>query len=128
MKEYIASLFMACIAVLAPLQSAMITVGVLIFIDLVLGLIAAKKQQIKIESRKLKFTAVKMLVYQLLIISAFIAEKYLIDWLPLNKITMAFIAVVEFTSIGENFQKITGLPFYQFIKDWLNQKLNKVKE
>ena len=128
MKDITLSLLLAAIAVLSPIYTAMTTCGVLIFFDLILGLIAAKRQGIKIESRKLKFTVVKMLVYQLVIISAFLAEKYMIDFIPLNKITMAFIAIVEFKSIAENFEKITGLPFFKFVKGWLNEKLNKIKE
>ena len=87
MKDITLSLLLAAIAVLSPIYTAMTTCGVLIFFDLILGLIAAKRQGIKIESRKLKFTVVKMLVYQLVIISAFLAEKYMIDFIPLNKIT-----------------------------------------
>ena len=128
MKNYIITSITSVVTVLAPVKIAMIATGVLIFLDLLMGLFAAHKQGIKIESRKLKFTLVKMIVYQLLIISAFISEKYLIDVIPFVKITLGFIATVEFTSVAENFQKITGLPFFKFVKEFIQEKLNKVKK
>jgi phage-related holin len=93
--------------------------------DLIMGIVASRKLGEKIESKKLKNTLVKMVVYQLLIISAFISEKYMVDFIPLTKITLAFVAIVEFTSLAENFQKITGLPFVKYIAKYINNMLNK---
>jgi len=125
MKQYILNIIIATFAILTPIQEAMVGIGVLITIDLIFALIAAYKNGIKIESKKLKFSAVKMLVYNLLVISAFVAQTFLSDYIPFIKITLAFIALVEFTSIGEKFQLITGLSFIKFIKNYLNEKLNK---
>jgi phage-related holin len=125
LTAYMPAVVVAIIAVLAPIHDAMITCGILIVMDLIMGIVASRKLGEKIESKKLKNTVVKMLVYQLLIISAFISEKYMVDFLPLTKITLAFVAIVEFSSLAENFQKITGLPFVKYIAKYINNMLNK---
>ena len=123
--SYITTLGVAIVALLTPIHDAMITCGVLIVMDLIMGIVASRKLGEKIESKKLKNTVVKMLVYQLLIVSAFITEKYMIDFFSLTKITLAFVAIVEFTSLAENFQKITGLPFVKYLTKYINNLLNK---
>lgn len=119
---------MSLIAILAPIQSAIFAIGVLVGIDLIMGILASRKIGIKFSSRKLKDTAVKLLVYNLLLIAGFVSETYMVDWIPFVKIVLSFLAVVEVTSIGENFQKISGLPFIKYLKDQINLYLNKGKE
>ena len=104
-------------AYLSPLTSTIIAVGVLIVIDMVFGLIGAYKQKIKISSRRLSDTLIKMLVYQLLIISGFIIETTLVDWIPFTKIVVTFISITEIISIDENFTNISGLPFINYLKN-----------
>ncbi len=106
----------------------MLAVGVLISIDLIFGLIAAKKNKEKITSKKLSQTIIKMFVYQLLIISSYITQTYLMPFFPLLKITIAFIGMTEFLSLSESFQKITGLEFIKFIKDKMMSSFKKYSD
>jgi phage-related holin len=110
-----------------PIYPAMIAVGILITIDTLTGILASNKKGEKIQSRRLGRVLVKMLLYNLLIISAHLCEVYLVD-IPFVKITLAFLAITEFLSIGENFTVITGKDFIQYIKSWLMEKLNAVKK
>jgi len=127
MKQYIFNLSLATLAVLAPLQTAMIACGFLISMDLVFALIAAYKNGVKIESKKLKITLVKMFIYQLFLISGFVAETYLSSYIPFVKIILTYLSSVEIFSISESFQKITGLPILKYIKEQIMNKLNKGK-
>lgn len=127
-SDYVIYLITAIVTILAPIGNAMIGVGVLILIDLIMGVIAAKKQKIKLSSRRLSNTAVKMLVYQLLIISAFVAETYISDWIPFLETTLGFIGLVELFSIGENFSLITGLPFIKFMTKHIQKAMKKWDE
>lgn len=102
---------------LQPIEGSLIAVGVLITIDLAMGIAAARKEGIQIKSKRLFDTVTKLLVYQLLIIAAFITETNLADWLPLTKITTSFIGITELVSVGENFTKVTGLPFITYLKN-----------
>jgi phage-related holin len=113
------------LAYLAPIGADLLGIGVLISIDLILGLVAARKLKVKISSKKLSQTIVKSLTYMLLIIAAFVINKTLVEWLPMVQVTLAFLAITEFTSIAENFQKITGLPFVKYIKEQLGRYMKK---
>lgn len=128
LNDIFSTAILAIAAVLSPIHDAMITCGILIVADFIMGLIGAYKNNEKISSKKMKNTLVKMCVYQLLIISAFIAEKYMLSFIPLTKITLSFVAIVEFSSLAENFQKITGLPFVKYIANYISEKLNKTEK
>jgi hypothetical protein len=128
MKDILFNIGLATIAVIAPIQTAMLACGFLIGMDLLFALLAAKKNGEKIESKKLKITAIKMLVYNLFLISGFIAETYLSSYIPFVKIIVTYLSSVEIFSISESFQKITGLPILKYIKEQIMNKLNKGKE
>ena len=116
------------LALLAPIQESILAVGFLIIVDLIMGIAGALKVKEKIKSARLKNTAVKMLVYNLLLISSFIAETYLAPYIPFVKIALGFLATVEIASIGENFEKVTGLSFLKYLKGFINEKLNSTKK
>tara|TARA_R110000737_G_C14283426_1_gene432731 strand:+ start:77 stop:469 length:393 start_codon:yes stop_codon:yes gene_type:complete len=127
-KTLLFKLGFTILALLAPIQDAMLAVGFLIGIDLIMGITAAYKTGEKLKSARLKNTVVKLLVYNLLLISSFIAETYLAPYIPFVKICLGFLATVEIASISENFQKITGISFLKYVKTYLNERLNKTKE
>lgn len=110
------------VAFFAPIISAMIAVGILIVIDTIMGVIGAKKTGDPVTSKKLGRVLTKTLVYQLLIISSHIVQTYLFPILPLVSITLGFLAITEFLSVSENFQKITGKQFIKYIKEYLDTK------
>lgn len=124
MKQYIINLTLAAIAVISPIKEALLVVGFLIAADLILGIYAAIKNDIKIESRKLKHTVVKILVYQIVIISAFLCENYLAKAIPFINITLGYIAITEFKSIAENMGKINKQNFLKYLKTYINDRLN----
>lgn len=124
MKSLAIKIGLSIITILAPLQASILAIGFLIVADLIMGLIAAHKTGEKITSRRLKDTAVKMLVYNLLLVSGFVAQTYLIEFIPFTKIVLSFLAIVEIYSLGESFQKITGLSFVKYLKDQINKHLN----
>lgn len=110
MKQYLINLLVAALAVLAPIQSIMIVVGVLLAADFVTGILKAFKLKETISSRAMARSIYKMLAYQLLIITGFLLEKYLIqDVIPVTKLLAATIGLVEFKSIAENVNILTGL-------------------
>ena len=126
-KTILIKVLIAVVSLLAPLQESIIAIGFLIAVDLTMGLIASYKNNIKLTSSRLKNTAVKMLVYNLLLISSFVCEKFLIPFIPMTKIALAFLGTVEITSLGESFHKITGISFIKYVKTYINQRLNNAK-
>ena len=127
MIDLITKTGLAILAILAPIQTAILGVGFLIVADLITGIVAAYKRGEPIRSERLKNTAVKMLVYNLLLTSSFIAETYLTPWIPFTNVALSFLAIIEVKSLGENFQSITGISFVTYLKSYLNNKLNTPK-
>lgn len=116
MKEWLTKLLIASLAALAPIHMVMITVGFLIFADLVTGVWAARKRGEDISSAALRRTVSKIVIYQLAVISGFLLETYLIDHiLPVAKIVAGVIGMVEFKSILENSNKIIGGDLFKLI-------------
>lgn len=116
MKEWLSKLFIASLAALAPIHMVMITVGFLIFADLVTGIWAALKRGEKVSSAALRRTVSKIVIYQLAVISGFLLETYLIDGLmPVAKIVAGVIGMVEFKSILENSNHIVGGDLFKLV-------------
>lgn len=114
--ELLRALILSSIAVLAPIHSIMIVVGILIFIDLFLGILAASKRGEKIKSSAMRRTISKILVYQLSILSGFLCEIYLISGLiPISKLVAGVIGMVEIKSILENADDIHGEPIFKTV-------------
>jgi hypothetical protein len=88
----------------------LLTIGVLIVIDFLVGIYRAFKMGEKITSRKMGNTISKMFLYQLTIISLFLFETYIVGpILPITKIGAALISITELKSIDESVEKMTGV-------------------
>jgi|SRR6187431_2754602 len=120
LKTLLGSFFLVLFAVLAPIHSVLVATGVLIFADLVVGIWAAKKKKRKITSAGIRRTVVKVLVYQIAIITGFVLEAWLLsDLIPVSKIVAGTVGLVEVKSIFENLNIINGKPVLKGIVDRL---------
>ena len=114
MKQYLLHLFVALTAVFTPVVPMLLTIGVLIVIDFLVGIYRAFKMNEQITSRKMGNTISKMFLYQLTIISLFLFETYiLMSILPVTKIGAALISIVEIKSISESIEKMTGVAIWK---------------
>lgn len=109
-------------AFLSPIKWFMIAVGFFVVADLVTGIIAAKKNDIKIESKKMFRTVPKYIAYSIAILSAHALELLFFPDFPATKMVSGLIAFIEIKSLDENLQKITGHSFFSAIIDKLNPK------
>lgn len=109
-------LALSILAIFAPIKPAIITVGVMVALDLITGVWAANKRKEPITSNGLKQTVMKLMVFQIALITGFLTEKYLTgDLVPITKIIAAFIGLVEYTSMLENLNEINGQPIFKSI-------------
>lgn len=125
-KEAFAGLVLKMLAWVAfyvqPTYSSMATVVILVLIDWVTGIWAAKKRGEKITSWGWRRTInAKILPYQIAILSSHLVDVNifagtLLEPIQLMKATAAFIAGAELKSIFENLGSISGLDFWTFIK------------
>jgi hypothetical protein len=113
MKEYLSALLISIAAVFAPIKAIFLVTGILIFTDLIIGVLAARKKGEKITSAGLRRTVTKIFVYNVAVALGFLIEKYMLDgFIPVSKIASGLISVVEFTSILENLNTINGSPIF----------------
>lgn len=119
--KYIA---VAIASLFAPIKGILVTTSVLIFADTVTGILAAYKRGEEINSTGFKKTIIKLFLYNLVIILAFLIERFVFDeFLPFVKIGAMVIALTEFKSVIENFEEITGIKMLQ-LKKMIEDKTN----
>ena len=118
-------ILMIIFAFLAPIFGILVTVGLAIFVDTVIGIWKARKLGEKVTSRKLSQIISKMFLYNATVILFF-----LIDWYILNGIILAFFSVpllltkivaltlisIEVYSIDENWRAVKGNGLWYYFK------------
>ena len=106
----------AIIAVFAPAKAMILSSMALIFVDLVTGVWASKKQNIPITSAGLRQTISKLVIYEVAILLAFLAQQYLLDnSIQAASIVSGMIGITELTSCLENLNIIGGNNLLQSI-------------
>jgi len=114
--KYIKLLGLSILGIFAPIKPMLLAAFSLAILDLILGIMAAKKQGQRITSAGLKRTVGKIFLYELAIMVSYVGETYLLnDWLPISRIMCAFIGSVELKSIFENLDIINGSPIFATI-------------
>lgn len=97
------------LAVFAPAKEMIITCLVLILVDLITGLMVARKQQQPISSAGIRRTVSKIFIYETAIMMGFLTQKFLLnDGAPIAGMIAGVIGLTELTSILENLNKIQG--------------------
>lgn len=120
---YFESTFLVILSILLPIKPLILTVGLLIFLDLISGIWAAIKQKKPITSAALSRTISKLFLYNMSIIGGFFIERYLLEgMIPAAKIVASVIGMVEFKSFLENTNAIIGVDLTQEIIARLSSK------
>ena len=135
-KLKISSIFAVIAAFLLPIKAIMITVGLAILADTVVGIYKSKKKGEKITSRKLSQVVSKMFLYQGAIVLFFCIEKFiLVDFIVLftgiplflTKLVGALMVFIEVQSISESIESLTGKSIWVRIKEMIT-RAKEVKE
>ncbi len=114
------------LAFFAPVAGIMIAIGAFIALDTLLGVMAAQKIGEKIESKKLSKVVWKMLMYQAVTLSFFIMDVFIVGDLlgtlintpyVLTKTVGVALIAIEFKSIDENIEKMTGTTLLKRLYD-----------
>src|SRR5690606_34450158 len=93
---------LAAFAVTAPVHTVMLVTGILIFVDLGVGIWRAIKVDEPITSYRLRNTITKLFAYNIVILSSWMIETYILEGflaIPAMKIVATFIALTELKSI-----------------------------
>lgn len=117
------------LTLISPMTTIMFTIIFLIIVDFITGAYASFKSNIPISSERIGNTVSKFFIYNLVILSAFLLEKYIVKEIPFQRIITGFIAIAEVKSILENFNKIYGInPFKALINLIKKKSLKDLEE
>lgn len=115
------------LAVFAPIKPAAIACLVLVFVDLITGVIAASRRGEAITSAKLKTTVIKLFIYEMAILMAFLAQQYLTGTvLPVCNLTTSVIGLTEMKSVLENLDSISGVNLFQALIDRVSRSKDQL--
>jgi len=119
----------ASLAVFLPIKELMLTIGFLVGADLVVGVWKAIKTGQRIRSRRMSDTVTKLLLYQLAIMSGFLIETFIIsELIPITKLIATVIAIIEFKSIIESIEAVTGKDLWSKIKTIIGRKSEDITD
>ena len=119
---YFAAILGWLTSVLLPIRDFLVITSALVLLDLVTGVLAAKRRNEKIRSRALMRTTVKLLLYYSAILATHGVEITFAEKIPLTYITAFTIAVTELKSLLENVDAGTGSRLAKMIVDKLTKK------
>lgn len=113
----------ACIQVLVPVQTFIITTLVCVVADFITGVAAASKAGERITSYGFRRTILKFLMYSVAIILAQQMQQVYLTGLPVAYTIALYIGLTEFWSVLENVGKYTGTDVLNAVRHWLVMKL-----
>ena len=116
LKKYIPEIVAFCIAFMTPIMPAILAMLALVFFDTVTGIWKTMKTKgwSAFTSKRLSDVASKSIMYGLLIVVSHIMELYILgDVVPLVKMSVGVIGMIEFKSIGENASEILGYDVFK---------------
>jgi len=121
--------FLAGLAVFLPIKELMLTIGFLVASDMVVGIWKALKLKQRIRSRRMSDTITKLLLYQIAIMSGFLIETFIIsELIPITKLVATVIAVIEFKSIVESIESVTGKDLWSKLKAIVGRKSEDITD
>lgn len=124
--EWLKALLISIIAVFAPAKAMILTSLVLVIVDLLTGLMAARAQKKKITSSALRRTAAKLFVYEMAVILGYLTQTYLTgEVIPVASIIAGLIGITELLSCLENLNAISGNDLLKTIIDKISAENHK---
>ena len=121
MKKTVLEILIAILAIFAPASQMVLAVLGLCLTDLGTG-IWAKTYGQTITSTGLKRTVLKVVVYEVCILCAFVVQKYLAGpFIPVLNICSSLIGLTELKSILENLDIVYGGSFFGAMISKLNK-------
>lgn len=104
--------FVGMVAFFSPILYAFFLIIILVVVDTITGIMKAGKEGIKNISSKKAFALIpKITFYCLLCIVAHSTQLYVVNEVPLVKLSLIGISFIEIKSIDENFKALFGFSF-----------------
>lgn len=119
----------AILAVFTPIAPMLSVALVLIFADLVTGLLAARKKGESIKSSGINRTVSKIVITLAALCLGFLVEKYMLDEIiPLSKMIAGVVGLKELKSILENCDVLNGGSLFKSVIKKIGSINDKMEE
>jgi hypothetical protein len=128
LDKWVEPVLLSALSFFMPIKGLLALTGLLIALDFITGIVAAKKRGETIQSSRMKHTAVKCFTYQMAILTGFIIEQKFIPELPVVRLVSAVIGMTELKSILENLESLSGVSFVSLITEKLGGELRDKTE
>lgn len=103
------TLVASLLALFAPIQTMVLSTLALVVCDLITGIWVSKRRGIPMRSKGIKHTVVKLFIYELAIVLAYITEVYLTQSsIPVLNVVTSIIGITELKSCLENLNILLG--------------------
>lgn len=114
MKDWLIATGISIIASLAPAKELFAVALCLIFVDLITGVLAARKKGQKIKSAGFRRTISKFCIYMTAIAVGYWIESIMLKgFLPVSNIAAGLISLTEGKSIFENLDTLNGSSIFK---------------
>ena len=122
----LSGVFVAAIGYFLPVREMVHLVIIAITIDLIFGIIAARKREEGIKSRKLWRTMYKMIISVIVIALAYSMDKEIGMQLQIHRFIAWVITGFEIWSILESAGQITNHKLFRILKSFMEDKVKDV--
>lgn len=118
-------IIMAIVAFLAPIQGSLYAVLGLVLVDLITGILVSRKNGMPINSKGIRATVLKLLVYELTLVLAYVVEVYLTGgFIPVLRICSTIVGMAELKSCYENLDLLTNVGLLRSIVNALQARVS----
>jgi hypothetical protein len=132
MKAYILNILAGLLLFFSPIQGLVVAVGIAVILDTFTGIYKTVKLKgwSSIRSRQLSNIISKMVLYEICIIALFPIDKFLLNELLFQLVSINFFAtkiacvaitLVELTSIKENIEEALKIDIWKTLKNFIRR-------
>jgi len=123
MKEWAIALGISLLAFFAPIHALLLSVFILLLIDVGVEIAATFKKKEVVLSKSLRTFVVKLIMYEIALISAFLVSHFMMnDVFPIENLIATVCGLIELKSILENLDQMSGEPIFKSIIRTLKKK------
>lgn len=127
--KYFGAAFVSTAAVFAPIKGMIVVTLLVVFVDLVLGILVARKKKQKITSSKIAITISKTLIFLTAICMTFLVQTFLLDnSVEIVKWVAALIGAREIFSVMESLNYLSEDKLFTEILTRLSSMNHKKEE
>lgn len=116
MKEWALALGISLLAFFSPIHGLLLAVFILLLIDVSVEIVVSIKKKIAVLSATLRLFVVKVIMYEIALMSAFLVSHFMMnDVFPIPNLIASVCGLIELKSILENLDKMSGEPIFKSI-------------